>query len=315
MFHSPMNPFSCIIRRVAAVSTSLLIVAAAHAEGLLALTTTNQLLTFDSSTPGTIATSVGVTGLVAGETLLGVDQRPATGLLYGLGSTSRLYSINQATGVATQVGSAGAFTLSGTAFGFDFNPTVDRIRVVSNTGQDLRLNPNDGTLTATDTALTFALGDPNAAVTPRVVGSAYSNNTAGALSTTLFGIDSNLDTLITQGSAGGSPVSPNTGQLFTIGALGFNTSDLVGFDISGSSGIAYASLTSPAANASQVFTINLATGAASLLGTIGGGVPVNGLAVRLAVTPSVPDAGSAFLLLGMGLGACVGLRRFLRRQV
>jgi hypothetical protein len=159
------------------------------------------------------------------------------------------------------------------------------------------------------------VGDPNAAATPRVVGSAYSNNTAGASPTTLFGIDSNLDTLVTQGSPGGSPVSPNTGQLLTIGALGFNTSDLVGFDISGTSGVAYASLTSPAANASQLFTINLATGAASLLGTIGGGVPVNGLAVRLAAGPSVPDAGSAFVLLGMGLGALVALCRFVRRQV
>src|SRR5262249_34672066 len=157
-------------------------------------------------------------------------------------------------GAATQVGGAGAFTLSGTAFSFDFNPTVDRIRVISNTGQNLRLNPNDGTLAATDTALAYATGDPNAAATPRAVGSAYKNNFEGATTTTLYDIDSSLDILVTQ-----SP--PNSGSLNTVGALGFDTSDLVGFDISGITGIAHAALTAPAGNASQLFKIDLTTGA------------------------------------------------------
>lgn len=266
----------------------------AGAELLIGITTTNRLETFDSNVPGTILTPVSVTGLQTGETLLGIDRRPATGGFYGLGSTSRLYLINSTTGVATQVGSAGAFTLSGTSFGFDFNPTVDRIRVVSNTGQNLRLNPNDGTLAATDTALAYAAGDPNTGATPRVVGSAYTNNFAGAATTTLYDIDSNLDILATQGSPGGSPVSPNTGQLFTVGALGFNTSDLVGFDVSGATGIAYASLTAPAGNASQLFTVNLATGTATLVGTIGGGVPLNALTV---IPTAVPEPS----LIGLGL--------------
>jgi hypothetical protein len=262
----------------------------AAAEPLVGVTTTNALVTFDSATPGTIVTNVGLTGLQGGETILGIDIRPANGTLYGLGSTSRLYSLNTTTGVATQVGSSGAFTLSGTAFGFDFNPVVDRIRVVGNTGQNLRLNPNDGTLAATDTALAYAAGDPNVAATPRAVGSGYINNFSGASTTTLFNIDSNLDVLVTQGSPGGSPVSPNAGQLFTVGALGFNTSDLAGLDVSGASGIAYASLTAPAGNASQLFSINLATGAASLIGTIGGGVPLTSLAAP------IPEPASGCLL-------------------
>ena len=269
----------------------------AQAELLTGLTTTNVLETFDSAAPGTIVTSVGVTGLQAGETILGIDLRPATGGLYALGSTSRLYLINPTTGTATQVGSAGAFTLSGTAFGFDFNPTVDRIRVTSDAGQNLRLNPNDGTLTATDTALAYAAGDPNAGATVRIVGSAYTNNVAGAISTTLFAIDSNLNILATQGSP---TISPNTGQLFTRGGLGFDTSDLVGFDISGLSGVAFASLTAPGAAGSQLFTIDLTTGAGTLVGTIGGGVPLTGLASAVGV----PEPGT-LLLSVVGLG---GLR-------
>jgi hypothetical protein len=278
---------------------------AARGELLTGVTTTNVLETFDSATPGTINTAVGVTGLQAGETILGIDVRPANGTLYGLGSTSRLYTINRTTGAATQVGSAGAFTLSGTAFGVDFNPTVDRIRVVSNTGQNLRLNPNDGTLTATDTTVNYAPGDPNAAATPRAVGGAYTNNFQGAATTTLYDIDSNLDILVMQGSVNGSPTSPNTGQLFTVGALGFNTSDLAGFDVSGSSGVAYASLTAPAGNSSQLFTINLNTGAASLVGTIGGGLPLSSFA-------TVPEPGSSSLCVAAL--ATVGIAASARRS-
>ena len=238
----------------------------AEAESLTGLTTTGNLVTFDSATPGTIDTSVAITGLQAGETLLGIDRRPANGLLYGLGSTSRLYTINTTTGLATSVGATPfAPALSGTAFGFDFNPVPDRIRVVSTDTSNFRLNPNDGTLAGTDTPLSYAAGDSGAGLTPRVVGSAYTNNFNGTAVTTLFGIDSNRDVLVMQGGPNGMP-SPNGGVLTTIGAgLGFNTSDLVGFDISGITGVAFASLTPPTGGASQLFTIDLTTGAATLV--------------------------------------------------
>src|SRR6188768_1192247 len=112
------------------------------AQSAYAVTAAGQLIRFDVNTPGTLNSTTTITGLVAGDAIVGIDYRPATGELFGLGSQSRLYVINTTTGVATQVGADGAFTVNGTSFGFDFNPTVDRIRVVSTTDQNIRLNPN-----------------------------------------------------------------------------------------------------------------------------------------------------------------------------
>src|SRR6185503_9884471 len=144
------------------------------------------------------------------------DFRPATGQLFALGSSSRLYRLNTTTGTATRVSnSALSPPLNGAAFGFDFNPAVDRIRVVSDGRQNLRLHPDLGTVAAVDTPLAYAPGDTNAVSIPSVAGAAYTDNLAGTPSTTLFVVDSNLDILARQGSAGGLPTSPNSGQLFT----------------------------------------------------------------------------------------------------
>jgi hypothetical protein len=304
-----------IVALAVALGSSAVGPARAGSEILTGLTTTGNLVTFGSAAPGTIVSTVAITGLQSGEVLLGIDRRPANGLLYGLGSNSRLYTINTTTGAATEVGSPGAFTLSGTAFGFDFNPVPDRIRVVSTDTTNLRLNPNTGTLAGTDTPLAYAAGDSGAGLAPRVVGSAYTNNVSGATLTTLFGIDSNRDVLVMQGGPNGVP-SPNGGVLTTIGAgLGFNTSDLVGFDISGTSGVAYASLTAPTGGASQLFTIDLDTGAASLVGSIGGGVPLTGLAASVGNPVTVPEP-TSLLLMGIGgLGLIATVPRRRARQI
>src|SRR5262245_38551892 len=141
-----------------------------------ALSMDNQLLTFDTSTPGTIQATRPVTGLQAGESMLGIDSRPLTGQLYGLGSTNRLYVIDPASGVATPVGTGTfAVPLRGMAFGFDFDPVADRIRVVSDAGQNLRLNPDTGAVLDSDPNTPGTQPDADLSPPGHVVEVAYTN--------------------------------------------------------------------------------------------------------------------------------------------
>ena len=239
---------------------------------IFALDGAGNLVTFGSQNPGEVR-STAITGLQSGETLVGLDFRPANGTLVAVGSSSRVYRVDTLTAAVTAVGSAPfSPVLAGTAFGFDFNPTVDRIRVHGSAGQNLRLHPDLGTVAATDTALTYAPGDQGAGTTPRITGTAYTNSVTGASTTQLFGIDSNRDVLVLVGA-------PNGGRMTTVGALGVNTSDDVGFDILGADAAreVYAALT--VASRSELYTINLTTGAATRVGRIGTSSPVRGIAV------------------------------------
>lgn len=222
----------------------------------------NNLLIFNLTTPATPVTKA-ITGLQAGENILGIDMRPATGQLYALGSTSRIYTINMSSGAAAAVGTVPFTTLlSGTSFGFDFNPTVDRIRVVSNTGQNLRLDPNTGLIAAVDGVL-----NPG---TPAISAAAYTNNFAGAATTTLFVIDPATDKLYIQNP-------PNNGTLVEVGALGVNVETGNGFDIGGRTNMAYGLLT--VGTTTKIYSINLTTGAATLVADLA--AVTNGFAIGL----------------------------------
>ena len=278
-------------------ASALAICAAIPAQGELAyaLTQLDQIITFDTVAPGNLFSARAITGLQASETLLGIDYRPANGVLYGLGNSSRLYTIDPNTGAATQVGS-GQFTtlLNGTTFGFDFNPVVDRIRIVSDLDQNLRLNPNDGSVSGVDVGLSYAAGDPFFGQSPNVNGAAYANNVPGALTTTLYVIDSLQNSLAIQNP-------PNNGTLTTVGPLGIDGSRFNGFDISGLTGFGYAA--TPASSggaAADLYRINLGTGAATLLGHIG---PADAdILVRGFTVAAVPEPSTGALAVIGGLG-------------
>ncbi len=186
----------------------------------------NMLDRFSTSNPGTKVSSAMITGLQAGERLVGIDFRPATMQLFGLGSNSRLYTINPGTGMATLVAALTTFLpgetvasnlmLSGTSFGFDFNPTVDRIRIISNTGQNLRANPING-ITLVDGAI-----KPQPA---SVNGAAYDNNdTLVATGTELYVLEIDTDRMFELDP-------PNSGTLTEPRAIGLAISGEGGFDI------------------------------------------------------------------------------------
>nr|WP_315231892.1 DUF4394 domain-containing protein [uncultured Flavobacterium sp.] len=214
-----------------------------------ATTTGNMLVRFNPTSGNN--NSVALTGLAASESIVGLDFRPANGALYAISNQSRLFSVNTASGALTVVGSTLVPGLSGTAFGFDFNPTVDRIRLVSNTGQNLRLHPDLGTVVAVD-------GNLNPG-TPFITGAAYTNNIAGATTTALFVIDSQTDMLFRQDP-------PNNGTLVSIGNLGVNVDADSGFDIGGNSATAFALL--KVNSVTSVYSINMATGAATKVSDI-----------------------------------------------
>ncbi len=317
------TPLLCSKLALVAATAALLSTAgSARAETIYGLTTTGGLFSFNSATPGTTTAVTAITGVTQGATsLVGMDFRPATGQLFALSYTaatgsSQLYTLNLTTGAATAVG--GTFTLqSGIVngrFGFDFNPTVDRIRAIGGVqsggsnvldGPNYRLNPN-GSIAGTDTNVNYVAGDANAGTRPQVFGLAYTNNFNGATTTTLYGYDFAIDSLITVGDINGTPNSPNTGQLHTIGASGLTSIDGT-FDMDiGATGVAYLDL-NVNGNNDNLYTINLATGAATLVGQIGGGIQVLDIAVQ------VPEP-STYVLMGGALATLLVARRMRGRR-
>jgi len=245
--------------------------AALAAEAFYGVTGDNQLVTFQSDNVTNVVPAHAITGLPGGEDIVGLDVRPLNGQLYALGKTSRVYVINPRTGAARQVGATPFIpALAGTTFGFDFNPTVDRIRVTSDAEQNLRLNPDNGTVAGVDTNLAYAPADPGAGTNPSVAGSGYTNSFAGATSTTLYDIDNARHALVIQNP-------PNAGTLTTVGALG-TTNNAAAFDI-GEGNVGYAVLTGEQ-NRQNLYRIDLSNGHATRATNffIGTSQPLVGLA-------------------------------------
>jgi hypothetical protein len=266
----------------------------------LDLTQTYSLVTFQVTAPGTFTATAPITGLASGQTLVGIDSRPATGQLFALGyndavttNNAQLYTLSTA-GVLTPVGSVQTLLLGDddTRIGFDFNPTVDRIRVVGKNGGNYRLNPATGGVAATDGSLAYATTDANAGQTPGVGTAAYTNSYIGSTATTLYDLDEATNRLVRQDP-------PNNGTLNTVGTLGVNTmttatdfrgSDLdIYFNPTTGQNVAYltVSTVTPAAFSAtnQLYTLNLTTGATTAVGQLGNN-PLSAFSdIALAIAP------------------------------
>jgi hypothetical protein len=231
-----------------------------------ALTTTGNLQTYNARNLSSAQNSKNITGLQYGEVIIAIDYRPATGQLYGLGSSSRIYTIDM-DGKATAIG-AGAFSpvLSGTVAGFDFNPTVDRIRIVTSTGQNLRVHPETGAVAFTDGSINGVAGVAISSV-------AYTNSMAGATTTVLFDIDATANKLYRQDP-------PNEGKIVEVGNLGLPAAGTdSSFDIA-SDGTAIASVNS--GTSSELYQVNLENGSTTRLGKFP--ATVTGLAIPTSMT-------------------------------
>jgi hypothetical protein len=225
------------------------------------LTSDNRVVTFKTATPNTLDTNVAISGLAGGERLIGFDVRPKDGLLYGLSSSGRIVTLDPATGVVTikstlaadSTDSSSPFSnLIGTAFAVDFNPVADRLRVIADSGQNLRINVDNGA-TTTDGPLNSA----------GVTAAAYTNSYGGATATVLYDINTTGGNLAMQNP-------PNDGILVNVGSLAVAAVGDVAMDIAGgANGLALAALRGSINGPSLLYRLDLSTGAAVLVNGTG----------------------------------------------
>ncbi|MGW0556019.1 DUF4394 domain-containing protein [Streptomyces sp. NPDC002926] len=236
------------------------------------------MATFTTDRPQVLDWVRAVTGLSDDTALIGIDFRVQNGLMYGVGNQGGIYTIKTppvTTDVVVTKVSQLSVPLYGTNFGVDFNPAADRLRVISDNGQNLRHNLADGTTTE-DTTLTTP---PATGPTRGVTAAAYTNNDLNAdTATTLFDINTATDQAVIQSPA-------NSGTLAPTGALGVDAGRNAGFDIfsdltSGktTSVSAFATLTS-ASGSATLYSVNLFTGATAGVGQFP--LPITDIAIAL----------------------------------
>jgi hypothetical protein len=264
--------------------------ASASAIPLVGLTSANQIARFDSASPGA-STAVNVTGLAAGDRLVGIDYRPSNNQMYGISLSNQLYTINEFTGAASFVAALSSPIINNTlAYGIDFNPVADAagaasLRLVSSSGNNYAINASTGAVTV---AQNIASGFANVA---------YSAATAGA--TSLYYINSSTDSLHVATAAF------NTPTINAVGPLGMDVLRVGGFDIGGGMGFAALNSDDGPSLMTGIYAVNLSTGALTMQGSFNG--TLSGLTVS-----AVPEPGTYAMLLA-GLVAVGGIAR--RRRV
>lgn len=266
----------------------------ASAQTLVGLTSANQITRFDAATPQ-MASTVAITGLAAGDRFIGIDLRPTNNTLYGITLSNQIYTIDEFTGAATFVATLSMPVVNASlGWGFDFNPAADyaggsSLRLTSSAGSNFAINAGTG-----------VVGNAASNIGGAYTSVAYTNSSpAGApASTQLYYIDTVLDTL--NFTAGGF----NAPTISTVGPLGVDAVNAGGFDITADGrGFAALNLANSASLATGIYSIDLATGAATLTGTFNG--TLSGLTVS-----AVPEPGTYGLLAaGLGVIGWVAARR------
>jgi uncharacterized protein DUF4394 len=227
--------------------------------------TGNSLLRFSSDNPRKLRAKQ-ITGLPAGVSIKGIDFRPASGDLYALGSDRVVYRLNPNTAIAVPEGPSFdrmPSILNSSNNGFDFNPTVDKIRVTSDARDNLRLNPDDGTLLSVDTMLTPA--------DVQIVGSAYTNSSFTAFATRpaatvlyAYDVSGPVDRLWIQNPA-------NAGTLITPLSTGMRLRSNLGFDIAGKNNVGWVAGQERGRFGSRLYRLDVNSGQTKEVGRIGDG--------------------------------------------
>jgi hypothetical protein len=245
-----------LLTLVGALAASSFVATGAQAAGwVIGLVDGKSIVTIDPATRK-VASKVDVKGAGA---LIGIDVRPADGMLYGVTGDGSIVTIDIKSGQATEKSKLSDMLKAGVTATVDFNPVADRLRVMGSDGTSLRVNVDDGKATV-DGSHKFKDGDPNAGKTPKVVAGAYTNSWKGTKATGLYNIDATTSSLVMQ-------APPNDGVLNTVGSLGIAVSGPVAFNI-----VALGEERNDAwlAAGGALYSVDLKTGKATMAGKIEG---------------------------------------------
>jgi Domain of unknown function (DUF4394) len=258
-------------------------------ELLVGVTAGNVLVSFNASEPGKVLTRLSLQGMNPGESFVGIDFRVAKGQLFGLSDQGRLLRIDTEKGVVSPIGSPVKLP-DGEAWGVDFNPTVDRVRVVNDKGRNLRLHPDTGAQVDGDAntsgvqedgTLMYSATDLLGGQRTRIVAAGYTYNKTNEKITTNYAIDAATGYLAIQGSIEGAAtvISPNTGKLQAVGPLLIERFDDASFDIADTNNNAYLVTHRRNGSSNRFYEVNLGSGQARLIGAVGENQPLKGIAI------------------------------------